>query len=135
MIYYYKATITEWVIHMNLDSIMFYPCKLQLNCWNSISTILLHTHIYTCIDPLQIRPSYGHILGGVPVLVSGPPFKQDSEIKVSFDDIMVNCIYVNIDDALCISPFFTKTGRVTVTLHYNTYDKTTTFYSSELMSS
>ena len=89
---------------------------------------------YHFIDPLQIQPWYGHILGGVPILISGPYFKEDDRITLSFDNFnMVECTYINSKESLCITPRLTKIGRVTVKLYQNNsrYEKTTNFYSSK----
>ena len=84
-------------------------------------------------DPLHISPWYGNIMGGVPIIVSGPSFKEVDQINLQFDDVVVDCIYVNSIRALCVSPFLSKTGKVTVRLyHYNElYDSSTTYYSSK----
>ena len=72
-------------------------------------------------------------MGGVPITVSGPSFKKADQINLQFDDVVADCEYVNSIHALCVSPFLSKTGRVTVRLYHNNelYDSSTTYYSSK----
>ena len=72
-------------------------------------------------------------MGGALMTVSGPSFKEVDQINLQFDDMVVDCIYVNSILALCVSPFLSKTGKVTVRLYHNNelYDSSTTYYSSK----
>ena len=72
-------------------------------------------------------------MGGAPITVSGPNFKEDDQINLLFDYEVADCIYVDSTHALCVSPFLAKTGRVTVRLYHNNelYDISTTYYSSK----
>ena len=54
------------------------------------------------------------MLGGEPVVVSGPFFQidEDDDIVCVFDGIEVNGIFVDSERALCVSPALSHTGRV-----------------------
>ena len=81
----------------------------------------------------MISPSHGNIMGGVPITVTGPKFNENDQIKLLFDDIVVDCIYINNDRSLCISPFLFKTGKVTVSLNHNgtALETSTNYFSSK----
>ena len=72
-------------------------------------------------------------MGGIPITVSGPNFKEDDKINLLFDYEVSDCNYVDSTHALCVSPFLSKTGIVTVKLYHNNelYNSSTTYYSSK----
>ena len=66
------------------------------------------------IVSISLSPSFGSMLGGTGVLVSGTQlsFKEDDEISCIFDGINVTGVYVNEQNAFCVSPILLKTGRL-----------------------
>lgn len=70
----------------------------------------------------------------MPVLISGPTFEVDDDIKVSFYDTEVDCDVLDQNYAICITPKLTRAGQVSVKLYHesNLYRETTTFYASLL---
>ena len=66
---------------------------------------------------VSLSPSYGSVLGGTGVLVSAGAgsqlmLKEDDVITCTFDGINVTGIYVNVQQAFCVSPSLTNTGRL-----------------------
>ena len=84
-------------------------------------------------DSLQLSPWYGNNFGGVPVKVSGPYFKENDTIELSFDDVIVNCSRTSNIEALCVSPFLAMVGRVRVVAYINSfpYERTAVYYSGK----
>ena len=86
------------------------------------------------IGVLQLNPWYGHILGGVPVILTGPTYiKPTDKLYCLFDGIKVDGVYVSQTQVLCVTPRVTKIGRVNVQLFYNgfKYERESSFYSSK----
>ena len=78
------------------------------------------------IGALQLNPLFGHILGGVPVILTRPP-----SVSISyciFDGIKVDGVSVSQTQVLCVTPRLTKVGRVSVQLDQSK----ASFYSSKL---
>ena len=84
-------------------------------------------------DSLQLSPQYGNNFGGVPVRVSGPYFKENDKIELSFDEVVVNCSRTSNVEALCVSPFLAMVGRVRVVAYINSfpYERTAVYYSGK----
>ena len=59
-------------------------------------------------------PSYGNMLGGTGIMVSGTQLyvSVDDDIQCTFDGIAVKGVYVDQENILCISPLLSRTGRV-----------------------
>ena len=86
------------------------------------------------IGSLQFNPWYGNILGGVPVILTGPTYiKSTDKLYCLFDGIKVDGVYVSQTQVLCVTPRLTKTGRVSVQLFHNgiKYPRQSSFYSSK----
>ena len=99
---------------------------------HSMYTNLLIQYFFH-LDPLQLSPRYGNNLGGVPVRVSGPYFKENDTIELSFDDVVVNCSHTSNVEALCVSPFLAMVGRVRAVAYINSfpYERTAVYYSGK----
>ena len=84
-------------------------------------------------DSLQLSPWNGNNFGGVPVRVSGPYFKENDKIELSFDEVVVNCSRTSNVEALCVSPFLAMVGRVRVVAYINSfpYERTAVYYSGK----
>uniref|UniRef100_A0A1X7V5I7 EGF-like domain-containing protein n=1 Tax=Amphimedon queenslandica TaxID=400682 RepID=A0A1X7V5I7_AMPQE len=83
-------------------------------------------------NPLQLEPWYGNMLGGVPIMVSGPTFgKPTDDIKLSLDNVEVVCSHLNAKKALCVTPFLNKTGKVNAELTVQSikHKRTAIYYS------
>ena len=77
------------------------------------------------------------MLGGVPVMVSGPIFgKSTDNIRLSLDNVEVVCSRLNAEKALCVTPFLNKAGKVNAELTVNSikHKRTAIYYSSKLNS-
>ena len=100
---------------------------------HSMYTNLLFQYFILYLDPLQLSPRYGNNLGGVPVRVSGPYFKENDIIELSFDDVVVNCSHTSNVEALCVSPFLATVGKVDVAAYINSfqYERTAVYYSGK----
>ena len=63
--------------------------------------------------------------------VSGPYFKKNDKIELSFDDVVVNCSRTSNVEALCVSPFLATVGKVNVVAYINSflYKRTAVYYS------
>ena len=75
------------------------------------------------------------MLGGVPIMISGPIFgKSTDDIKLSLDNIEVDCSRLNTKKALCVTPFLNKTGKVNaeLTVNFIKHKRTAIYYSSKL---
>ena len=76
------------------------------------------------------------MLGGVPIMVSGPHFgKPNDDIKLSLDNVEVACSRLNTKKALCVTPFLNKAGKVNAELTVNSFKhkKMAVYYSSKLI--
>lgn len=54
------------------------------------------------------------MLGGTPVVLSGPTFSETSIIVCSFDGNELLGVYINDDVALCVTPAFESTGWISL---------------------
>ena len=63
---------------------------------------------------IKIEPAYGNMLGGTGVVVSVTQLAlgEDDEIQCIFDGVKVRGVYVSEQQALCISPLLSRTGRL-----------------------
>lgn len=83
--------------------------------------IIIHYYTLGCITgTITLNPSFGSVLGGTAVLVSGSQltFNKNRRISCVFDDVEVTGVYVNEQQALCVSPNLTETGRVLFQISY-----------------
>ena len=62
------------------------------------------------------------------MVVSGPQFEESDDITCSFDEITVECAYLDGTSALCISPLLSRVGQVEVELSMFS-NSTAIFYS------
>ena len=76
----------------------------------------LYTDKYSMfyIGTLKLTPDYGNQLGGAPIIVSGPnvTFKEEDDITCVFGGREAKGVYVNEEQALCVSPELSETGIV-----------------------
>ena len=63
---------------------------------------------------IRLSPSYGNQLGGTPVMVSGTDvvFRERDDITCVFSDQRVEGVYINQEQALCVSPELSETGTI-----------------------
>lgn len=63
---------------------------------------------------INLNPPYGSILGGSGIAVTGDDLviSEEDEIMCTFDGIEIRGVYVNQEEALCISPMLERTGRL-----------------------
>ena len=82
------------------------------------------------IEPLSISPPYGHIFGGVAVLVSGPTFKEDDILNCIFGGIEVEATYISAGYASCVSPRLRTSIGVTFNIKINNaiYEYSAAYY-------
>ena len=66
--------------------------------------------------PVNLSSSIGHILGGEPLIITGPTFNPQDIIHCIFDDIQTNASYLNRQQCLCIVPAASNTGVVDLTV-------------------
>lgn len=103
--------------------------------------LLLFTFLVIAI--LTLAPRLGNKLGGTPVQLSGPCFRETDEITCTYqddkDNVHVCGVFIIEMVALCISPALLRTGRVVLQLTMGdaedmfTHDGTAVFYSYELV--
>ena len=71
------------------------------------------------IGILAVGPSYGSMLGGTVLTVSGPCFDNladTSNIKCKFGDTVIQAEIIDTTRAQCILPMLLRTGRIPVAL-------------------
>jgi len=75
-----------------------------------ITTLLM----FSFSGEIKLNPHYGNQLGGAPIIVSGTDvkFREGDDITCIFDDQEVKGVYVNEEQALCVSPQLSQTGTV-----------------------
>lgn len=63
---------------------------------------------------ITLTPSYGSMLGGTGVVVTGDDLvvNQGDPIVCLFDEIEVRGVYINSRKVLCVSPLLARTGKV-----------------------
>ena len=63
---------------------------------------------------VKLSPHYGNQLGGAPVIVSGDDitFREDDDIMCVFGEQKIDGVYVDEEQALCVSPELSETGIV-----------------------
>ena len=101
----------HWLIHVMAGNLMFWSHLIilfQQWAFTFIPILLLIIGIIT------LNPSYGNMLGGSSILVSGPYFtvQEEDQITCVFDNTTVDGIFVNSKQVLCVSPALSRTGRV-----------------------
>ena len=78
---------------------------------------LYNSHVAVKTGTLAIGPSYGPMLGGLMVTVSGPCFdghSDTSNVVCKFDDIVTPATVIDATRAQCVLPALLKTGQVPV---------------------
>ena len=75
---------------------------------NNLLTFAKHAGI------IKLSPSYGNMLGGSPIVLSGPYFtvQEEDQIACLFDNTTVDGIFINKQQVLCVSPPLSQSGRV-----------------------
>ena len=106
---------------------------------NNHSYIICYTPILYKLNifiGISLKPWYGNILGGVPVVVSGPVFNPNNKYSCKFDTAKpVDCHIINTTRILCVSPRLNKTGRTEVQLYMNStpHYLPATYYSCKII--
>ena len=54
--------------------------------------------------PVYLSPTYGSLLGGESVVITGPTFRPDDEITCTFGEVEVDGSYVDQARAVCVVP-------------------------------
>ena len=75
--------------------------------------------LITLTGSLAVGPTYGPMLGGLEVTVSGPCFDQlpkRSKVVCIFSDIQTPAKIIDATRAQCILPMLLKTGRIPLAL-------------------
>lgn len=88
------------------------------------------------IGMISLSPSYGSMLGGTGVTVTGDDLVvgQGDVIKCSFDGITVRGVYLDSQRVFCVSPLLERTGTVEFRLNISGFNSgESTFTSCELM--
>ena len=93
--------------------------KLHRNLCNKIPTIIVPAlagdtvvrHVVNICSslsigsfPVYLSRSFGSLLGGETVILTGPTFKPEDEIICRFGDKEVNGLYLDAARALCVIP-------------------------------
>ena len=113
-----------------LFSMGAYYHNLLVLCLWSFNCVFLHTFTnYTGI--ITLNPCHGNMLGGSPILVSGPYFtvQEEDQITCLFNSTAVDGIFINKQQVLCVSPPVSQTGRVPFQLFVR---GNTTFYGESV---
>ena len=78
-----------------------------------------------------MSPWYGHILGGVPVILTVPEdiFDEGLMVTCHFHNVQVKCLCINSYQVSCITPELNITGRVPVKLQHKIKQYKSSFYS------
>ena len=76
---------------------------------------------------ITLAPRLGNVLGGTPVLVSGPCLEETDNIVCTFDGVVVDGVYINETMALCVSPCLSTIGRVVFEVNVTTLNGTIKF--------
>ena len=53
---------------------------------------------------MYLSPTYGSLLGGESVVITGPMFQPDDEITCSFGEVEVAGLYMDQARAVCVTP-------------------------------
>ena len=53
---------------------------------------------------MYLSPTYGSLLGGESVVITGPTFQPDDEITCTFGEVEVDGSYVDQARAVCVVP-------------------------------
>lgn len=53
---------------------------------------------------MHLRPTYGSLLGGETVVITGPTFRPDDEITCTFGIVDVDGLYMDQAHAVCVVP-------------------------------
>ena len=76
----------------------------------------LYVYIFAGGPPLSISPRMGTMLGGTPVVISGPTFSEMSTILCSFDGKESLGTYISDDVAVCVTPAFESVGWISLNM-------------------
>ena len=60
--------------------------------------------IVTGSFPVHLSPTYGSLLGGESVVITGPMFLPDDEITCAFGEVEVDGLYIDQARAVCVIP-------------------------------
>ena len=65
--------------------------------------------------------------------MSGPYFKENDKIDLSFDGVVVNCSRTSNIEAFCVSPFLAMVGKINIVAYVNSfpYERTAVYYSGK----
>lgn len=68
---------------------------------------------------ISLDPSYGSMLGGTGVIVTGEDLvvNQGELIVCLFDEIQVRGVYIDSRQVLCVSPLLERTGKLQFVLN------------------
>ena len=114
-----------------------WPCKF-LEC-NSLITMNKSNSafvIYIILGMISLSPSYGSMLGGTGVTVTGDDLvvNQNDVIKCSFDGVVVRGVYLGSQRVFCVSPLLERTGTVEFRLNISGFNSgESTFTSCEFV--
>lgn len=63
---------------------------------------------------ISLNPSYGSMLGGTGVIITGEDFtvSQGDVIVCLFDGVGVRGVYIDSQQVLCVSPLLERTGKL-----------------------
>ena len=88
---------------------------------------------------INLEPSYGSMLGGAGVVISGDLayLSEEDELTCIFDGIRVTGVCIDSFKVLCISPMLERTGKVDFQLnvigHNYTFTGESTFTSCKFL--
>lgn len=88
--------------------------------------------IIVFLEIIHLSPWYGHILGGVPVIITVPEYiKEELTVMCHFHGIEVRGFIVSSYHVLCVTPQLNVTGRVLVQLkhQFKPYGYNSSFFS------
>ncbi len=81
---------------------------------------------------INLTPSYGSMLGGTGVIVSGDDLviNQGDVIVCLFDGIGVRGVYINSQQVLCVSPLLERTGKLQFMLNISGFNSGESVFTS-----
>ena len=92
---------------------------------------------FYCTGFVAAYPSFGNMLGGTFVILSGPCFDETDAVECDFAGTTTPGVYVSNHSVACITPALNSVGNVEVSLNVITPDGairfqgSSTFYSSK----
>ncbi len=82
------------------------------------------------VNTITINPNNGHQLGGTPVIITGPCYKETDNILCVFNNNqLVDGVVINDEEAICISPVMDIIRPVLLELYINDVAIATTTFS------